>query len=286
MLVAQIHPFSFNWFIPQMILAQTPIFPDIYHYGLLLLATASLHLKGKMKLLALSSLLLFYPTPVKNPQAPLSIKLVTTHIPQDQKWLPQNQNKIIEQNFHSIRQAIDKGYDLVVLPESAFPLFLNQRGDLLAKLQNLSHKITIFTGALYQKKDKYYNSSYLFDKGRVQIFNKVILVPFGEEIPLPRPIARWINEHFFEGSSDFSAAKKPYTFSIKGARFTNAICYEATHPIIYSTDTPYIIAISNNAWFLPSIEPTLQWMLLQYYATIFHKTIYHATNMAKTTIIR
>ena len=161
-LVAQIHPFGFNWFVPQMILAQTPIFPDSLHFGALLIALTTLYLPGRWKLFAILALLLFYPLPSQHQRAPLSIKLVTTHIPQDQKWLPQNQNKIIEQNFRAIHQAIKERYDVVVLPESAFPLFLNRSDRLLSKLQDLSHKITILTGALYQANNHYYNSSYLF----------------------------------------------------------------------------------------------------------------------------
>ena len=60
-------------------------------------------------------------------------------------------------------------------------------------------------------------------------------------------------------------------------KFRNAICYEATTDKIFENlgDTKYMIAISNNAWFTPSIEPTLQHLffkiLLKNIITIFHE---------------
>ena len=283
--ISYIHPFGFNWFVPEMLLAHTIFHPQKLYFLLFLAAMGALYLPRQYKLLALALLLCIDYHPQKHPLPNLDIQLVTTHIPQDKKWLPQYRERIVKDNFHAIKEAIAHKKDLVVLPESAFPLFLNTRPGLLERLQNLSHQIAILTGALYLSEGHYYNSTYLFDQGKVKIFNKVVLVPFGEEIPLPKPIARWINEHFFGGSSDYTHASHPATFTIKGYSFTNAICYEATHPIIYQTPTPYIIAVSNNAWFLPSIEPTLQWMIIKYYATIYKKVVFHATNYAKTAII-
>jgi len=283
--VGSIHPFGFNWFVPQMLLLFGGIHPDALHFALLLLIAAALRLRRGWIALAFLPLLL-YPRPQPASPAPIAIKLITTTIPQDRKWLPSLQPAIVAQNLAAIDAAIAEGHSMVVLPESAFPLFLNLHPDLLAKLKERSRLITILTGALYRDKKSYYNSAYLFEDGNLTIMHKKILVPFGEYIPLPQPLRGWINETFFGGSSDYTPAKEPATFTIKGISFASAICYEATHPAIYATDAPYIIAISNNAWFTPSIEPTLQWMLIKYYATIHKKTVYHATNIAKTAVIR
>ena len=73
---------------------------------------------------------------------------------------------------------------------------------------------------------------------------------------------------------------------IKGTKFRNAICWEATCPEIYEGDVNYVIAISNNAWFAPSIEPTLQKLLIRYYAQKNSVTIYHATNGSESCVIK
>ncbi|BCD60770.1 apolipoprotein N-acyltransferase [Nitratiruptor sp. YY08-14] len=282
-----IHPFGFNWFIPEITLVSTYFAFDKLSFALLLLVLVLfIHMKKWYRYFTLLGLLLIVQSHNPAPLAPLKIDLVTTHIPQSIKWNPKYKDTIIAKNFKAIHQAIRKKYDLVVLPESAFPLFLDHEPMLLDRLLTLSHKIAIVTGALSFKNGKNYNSTYIFEKGRYTIIDKVVLVPFGEEIPLPQPFAKWINDLFFDGASDYEHAKKPHIFTLKGVAFTNAICYEATHPLIYSTPTHYIIAISNNAWFLPSYEPNLQNLIIKYYATIHKKVVYHATNIAKTEVIR
>ena len=280
--ISYIHPFGFNWLIPEVVLTSTLFGVDKLHFLALLLALLLPH-KILKALLLITSLLWMKPY---KPLAPLDIELVTTHIPQEKKWQSSYRPLLIQQNFAAINKAIKHKKDLVVLPESAFALFLNREPQILLSLLELSHKITIVTGALSLEQDRVYNATFVFHKGRYIILKKVVLVPFGEEIPLPKPIANWINDIFFDGASDYAKAKVPQTYTIENVSFTNAICYEATHPIIYQTNTPYIIALSNNAWFLPSYEPNLQNLIIKYYATIYNKVVYHATNIAKTEIIR
>ena len=285
--IGSIHPFGFNWFIPQLGLVRSYFSFDTLPFAFFLALVGWIVLaRSWRKLLALPLFLLLWHHPSSPPLAPLSIDLITTHLPQDKKWRRSELDSIIHQNLSFIDRAIRKNYDVVVLPESAFPLFLNLNPDLLLKLQELSHKIAIVTGALAYKEGKIYNSTYVFENGKYLILDKVILVPFGEEIPLPTPLARWLNHIFFDDASDYDHATTPQIYTINGIRFTNAICYEATHPLIYQTPTTYIIAISNNAWFWPSLEPWLQNLIIRYYATIYHKVVYHATNIAKTEVIR
>ena len=115
---------------------------------------------------------------------------------------------------------------------------------------------------------------------------KLVLVPFGEYVPLPKFMQKFINDTFFKGSSDFLTAKEPTDFVIKGVKFRNAICYEATCQEIYDGDVNYVIATSNNAWFTPSIEPTLQRLLMKYYARKNGVTIYHSANSKGTGVVK
>ncbi len=285
--VSYIHPFGFNWFIPQLSLVRSFFsFGTLSFAFFLMLIGLMVLVRSWKKLLILPLFLFLWHHPTPRPLAPLAIDLVTTHLPQDKKWRRSELPQILQENFLAIQRAIAKNYDAVVLPESAFPLFLNLDPVLLVRLQKLSHKIAIVTGALAYKKGKIYNSTYVFENGHYRILDKVILVPFGEEIPLPKPLARLVNHIFFGDASDYDHATAPQIYTIKGVRFTNAICYEATHPLMYQTPTPYIIAMSNNAWFWPSLEPWLQNLIMKYYATIYHKVVYHATNIAKTEVIR
>jgi apolipoprotein N-acyltransferase len=127
----------------------------------------------------------------------------------------------------------------------------------------------------------------MFKNGNIKIARKVVLVPFGESIPLPKILRDLINAYFYNGARDYSVALEPTTFNINGINFRNAICYEATTDKIFNKlDTSFIIATSNNAWFTPSIEPTLQNLLLKYYAKKYNVIIYHSSNSSKNKIIQ
>ena len=282
-----LHPFGFNWFIPEIIFVDSLFGYDKLRFALILTALVLLHFK-RVWSVALAVLLLAasvhtYP---RSPLAPLRIKLVTTQLDQERKWQPSQLPSIVQANLAAIDSAIEEGYEMVVLPESAFPTFLQHDTPLMLELLQKSHHIAIVTGALHTQDSRVYNATYVFDKGRYTILHKVVLVPFGEYVPLPAPLARLVNHYFFDDATDFSPAKEPQIYKIAGQAFTNAICYEATSPIIYTTPTTYIVAISNNAWFVPSYEPQLQNRIIRYYATIHHKTVYHATNIAQTKVIR
>ncbi|MFX4155788.1 apolipoprotein N-acyltransferase, partial [Aliarcobacter butzleri] len=51
-------------------------------------------------------------------------------------------------------------------------------------------------------------------------------------------------------------------------------------------DTRYIIMTSNNAWYTPSIEPTLQDLLLKYYSKKYQDTVFHIVNGSPKKIYR
>ena len=249
-----VHPFGFNWFKPELVFINT-------YFNT-------------------------YELTQKEPK--LKIYMPQFDIKQNEKWENANQEKIVLGNIKAINYAINKNYDLIIFPETAFPLALEYNSKLKSLLQEQSHHIDIIAGALsISKENRYLNSTYHFSNGEYTIANKVVLVPFGEATPLPKFLVDFINDTFFDGASDYEAVSKPTTFDIKGIKFRNAICYEATSDEVYKNlDTSYIIASSNNAWFTPSIEPTLQKLLLKYYAYKYNLYIIHSVNGSENTIIK
>ena len=280
---------GWNWMKIELLFVNSYI--GVYKYQLiavlLALSLRSLIKDKRFKFLPLLILIVAfnygYP---KQYTAPLKIKLVQTHIKQDVKWKREELYPTVAMIVKEIRDATSKKYDLVVFPESVFPLFMNENPILLQEIAKLSQKIDIIAGSLVHEGTLNYNVTYYFHKGNFQIAKKMILVPFGEYIPLPKFAQKIINDTFFSGASDFTVAKKPTDFIIKGVKFRNAICYEATCKELFQGDIKYMIAISNNAWFTPSIEPTLQKLLMELYARKYGVTIYHSANMSGTGVVK
>ncbi len=281
-----IRPFTFDWLKPEVILVNS--FFGITKTAFFLFLLGILFLKNK-KFLALiffilSIILKICQTPhIKMPD--LKIFLASTDIPQNKKWKNSYIPVEIDNNFKIINNAIKEKYNAIALPESAFPLFLNIYPDIMDKLKNLSHNITIITGGLHYKNKKFFNSTYIFENGKITILDKHILVPFGEYIPLPF-FQKEINKIFFGGASDYKTSSDFGIFKIKQYKFINAICYEATVEKLYELKPKYIIALSNDAWFKPSIEPVLQKMLIKLYAYKYKKTVFHSINGYKSYIIK
>jgi apolipoprotein N-acyltransferase len=273
-------PLGFNWLKLELSLINSYFNTGIIFYAIFLIGIIVLikfPLKYKAFSIVFFAICLYQPTH-NDSKIPLHIKIIETNTNQDKKWDKKYENKLIAENFTYIINAISKKYDLVILPESSYPQYLNLHIDEIKALKKLSFKIDIITGGLTYKNNKIYNSSYFFQNGKMQIAHKVILVPFGEEIPLPSFLSKFVNKVFFNSASDYARAKKTQNFDIKGIKFRSAICFEATTDKLFENAPKQMIAISNNAWFKPSIEPTLQHLLLRFYAKRYDTTIYHVAN--------
>ena len=282
-----IAPFGFDWLNFELIFVDTFFIPSIYTLALVLI---SIIIAIKFNIyfgisLLICSLAINYNNKIEYRGLPFDISLINTNISQDKIWDRSTKDKIVKNNLNMIDQAISDGSRIAVLPESAFPLFLDHSEILLSVLKQKSYQIAIVTGALGASDNKLYNSTYLFDKGEVKRLDKLILVPFGEEIPLPNFIKDLINRLFFDSAIDYSHASSVSDYEIDGIKIRNAICYEATRDELFINEPKFMIAITNNAWFTPSTQPNLQSKLLKLKAYKYKTTIYHSVNGSPSQMI-
>lgn len=283
------NPFGFDWFKPEILLLDTYFEANKIILALIIISTILLA-KKKMLIYTVCIILIsfIHLNPKTNESTNLKISLPEYYFEQNYKWDRKNLAKIIDKNFEEINKAILNKDDVVVLPETTFPLLLNKQNFLMQNLIEKSRYITIITGGLYFDKGEYKNSTYILKNGEVKIAHKVVLVPFGEAVPLPEKIKNFVNNIFYDGAKDYTKASKPTDYKIKDTLFRNAICYEATSEEIYKNlgKVKNIIAISNDAWFIPSTQPTLQKLLLRLYSNEYGVTIYHQINGSKNYIIK
>lgn len=281
-------PLGFDWMKPELLYSAS-YFGASKPELIMLLAGTAIIIKTK-KIIKIAGILFFAaalsPAATAEKEIPrLKIELVRTDIDQGQKWDERFKRQITKENIARIDSAIGDRCDVVVLPETAFPYFLNKADEIVGLLKERSYEITIVAGALKLDGNSVYNSTYMFQDGDMKIFDKVVAVPFGEVNPLPEFMSKIVNNLFFNGAEDYKTADKPSDFDIKGIRFRNAICYEATNAKIYADRPKYIIAMSNNAWFLPSFEPIIQKMLMKHMSVKYGAVIYHSANKSGNFII-
>ena len=287
-LLSYIHPFHFDWFKPELAFIQTYLGISKWQYAIILLSI--ILAIGKKNLLYLFLLIFAYQTKVDIPTPSTHIQLIRTNISVKDKWNTALHAQQYKKIFHAIDVAIHEKKSLIVLPESVFPVFLNRSQTLMHTLKEKAKHISIVTGALYWDGTTPRNSTYIFTHHKVTIANKVLLVPFGESNPLPNFLSTWINKIFYDGAVDYKASEKITDYEIDGIVYRNAICFEATSEKLYQKDKDgkrpkNMIVLSNNGWFTPSTEPTLQKLLLAYYSKKYATTIYHSINMSESYII-
>lgn len=287
--MSAIHPFSFDWFNIDSFFAYSYFGVSKEDFYLLILSVILFKLASKVRkrFSILGCLFLCFALDFKHSltKFPFKVALIETSFSQDLKWSKNNARQNAETQIQSIIQSIQNQNQLIVLPETAFPFILEQT-HYFPLLQNLSHQATLVVGSMRQNKQGLYNSTYVFQKGKVQVFDKVILAPFGEKIPLPEFLEKPLRDVFWGKNSPALQASSTFgTFTLKGQQIKSAICYEGTSEQTYQDFPKYLIVISNNAWFHHTIEPALQKNLMKYYARLYHTTILHSSNGSPSFVI-
>jgi len=280
-----IHPFGFDWFKPELVFVESYLSANPLSFAIILLALSLSIWQKKLYALPLILFSFFLPTPDYAPINP-HIKLINTHTSVEDKWNINLHTAQFQVIFKEIDTAIEEKKSIIVFPESIFPIFLNHSYEYIQRLKERSKDIAIVIGGLYADERIPKNSTYIFTDTNISIASKVLLVPFGESNPLPDFLSDWINEVFYDGAIDYQPSKEIVDYQINGITYRNAICFEATSEKLYEGNPKSMIVLSNNGWFTPSTEPTLQKLLLKYYSKKYGTTIYHSVNMSEGYVIR
>lgn len=292
MLLSYFTPLGFDWIMLESVFAFSYFGVDKLSLGLIVLGLwVTIKYERWWKMVGIVCLIFALDSKTFSenpPQIPLKIKLIESEVSQDITWRMEQMGSIFQTYIDQIERAKNEGYEAIILPESAFYVPLDSKYfSHFDKLIQMSKDIVIVVGALRVEQNEngevlYFNSTYKFENGEMTFLDKVLLVPFGER--LPQSLLPIVNV-FFEGIGGFSPGREFGYFDIKGVRFKNAICYEGTNSDFYADNPQLVIVTSNNAWFVPSIEPILQKNLTKYYARLHNSTILHATNLSKAAII-
>lgn len=284
-----IHPFGFDWMNIDSFFAYSYFGVDkaslfLVVMAMILFKLARSHSKGFLGIGILFLGFAIDPS-TDSYKLPFKIDLIHTDFSQDRKWQKENTQKNAQYQLSMIFSSLQQGNQIIVLPETAFP-FLLEKSIYFDTLKNISHQSTLVVGALRAIDSQLYNSTYVFQNGKVQIFDKVILAPFGEKIPLPDFLAKPLNRIFFgDNAPHFSSSNKFGVFTFNHIPIKSVICYEGTREEAYRDPTPFLIVISNNAWFPHTIEPALQKNLMKYYARLYQTIILHSSNGSPSFIV-
>jgi apolipoprotein N-acyltransferase len=191
---------------------------------------------------------------------PVRVGLVQGNVDQAQKWDPARADFIFQNYIGMTRQAISRGADLVLWPESSTPFRFEEKAGHreTEQLRTLASqaRVPILIGSDEIEMGvptRYYNSAFLVraDGTTGGIYRKMHLVPWGEYVPFKE----WL---FFvaplvEAVSDFSPGTEPVVLRVGDHLISTAICYEIVYPSLVRQfvigGSELLTTITNDAWF-------------------------------------
>jgi apolipoprotein N-acyltransferase len=220
----------------------------------------------------------------------LQVTLLQGNIPITEKWNAGKVSAILHHYVNLILQT-PPATQLIVLPETAFPIFQTELPGLIEQLQQWSamhHKILLI-GIPEDTGHKYYNAAMEIDgNAPLRWYRKEHLVPFGEYIPMP-VLLRPLVHHFLPGLGSFSFGDGPYALPVDGQKAGMTICYEES----FSRDVrkgvrggaTFLLNISDYAWYGHSIAAAQSLQMAAMQSLQEQKPDVRATNTGITALI-
>jgi len=184
----------------------------------------------------------------------IKVGVVQGNIAQDLKWADALAVRV---HMDLTADAARQGAKIIVWPETALTLVLEDKSGIAASLRRFAseHDVHLIVGSLGREiRDEeilIYNRAYhLAPDGRMETYDKVVLVPFGEYVPFKRVLS--FVERLVPGEREFAKG------SWSGPMSTPVpcgvlICFEAAFPSLGRRevrDGSRILAnITNDGWF-------------------------------------
>ena len=212
------------------------------------------------------------------PETP-RMAMIQPSIEQGEKWSKARFDSITAKTFGMVNDSVQKGTDLIILPETAVPDHIRRQPATIKELHRLSerHHAGILTGALDFHRNKsgsprkydIYNASFLFtpeDPYSYQRYIKKHLVPFSERIPFDEifPILNYVDL----GEGDFVPGKETPVY--EPFMWTPFICYDAIFGDLVreaiNAGSRLMVNITNDGWFGRSTAPYQHLNLVRYRA--------------------
>ena len=191
---------------------------------------------------------------------PITVAVVQGAIPQDEKWIGENLEAILELYKTRTREA--HGTELIVWPESAIPDLANNHIDFYRDVyaEASAHGSSLVMGTLRMEENKktgeeeFFNSVLAMDKATPGVgwYDKHHLVPFTEFVPVPGFVRQWLRVMALPYSDFNRGAAQQAPLEAAGQRIAAGVCYEdaygATQLPALRTAT-MLVNVTNDAWF-------------------------------------
>jgi len=196
----------------------------------------------------------------------LVVGVAQGNIAQDHKWDPAFVDETMARYEQLTRAAVSEGAELVVWPETATPFFFQQAGARRESVLRLARELDTFIvfGSPAATFDGprvvgQRNRAYLVSpqRGEVDFYDKMQLVPFGEYVPFARVL--FFVQRMVEAVGTLVPGTRATVFEGPQGRFGVLVCYEGIFPWIsrrfVRDGAEFLVNITNDAWYGRTAAP-------------------------------
>jgi apolipoprotein N-acyltransferase len=213
------------------------------------------------------------------PPGEISIAVMQPAIEQPLKWSPDHTAATLRIYGDLTRAAAREHPGLIVWPETASPTVLRQDPGLLKALTDLVTRtgVPLLVGSVDADGaggKELRNTAFLVtERGIVERYDKIHLVPFGEYVPLSGVIG--FVRGWAEFISELTPGSRAVVFSGPPAPFGVVICYEGVFPALVrrfvQNGARLLVNMTNDGWFGSTSGP-FQHLAMYPFRAVEHRT--------------
>ena len=196
---------------------------------------------------------------------PVRIGLIQGNIAQDDKWNPGEARRIFTTYIAMTRDAVRRGAQFVIWPESSTPFMFEEDPAGAEALRALAREVQVPILFGSDEVDRgaaavrLYNAAFLVTpRGETgAVYRKIHLVPFGEYIPFKEWL--YFVSPLVERLAEFAPGTSAVLLPVGPHLVTTAICYEVGYPSLIrdavAAGSQLLTTITNDAWYGSSSAP-------------------------------
>ncbi len=197
---------------------------------------------------------------------------------------------IINANTKKIEKDIinkinNSNAEYLVFAENNYPYLISDINNMNI-INSIKDNKKVIIGASRYENNKLYNSFLYLEENNIQVFDKEILVPFGEFLPF-RKYLKFMES--ITGTIDFTSGKTKRLITTEHMNILPVICYEIIfNEILKNTNKNNIdilINITNDSWFGNKIGPYQHFYHSRMRAIITNKFLIRVSNNGISAII-
>jgi apolipoprotein N-acyltransferase len=195
---------------------------------------------------------------------PIRVGLIQGNVEQRDKWDPSQARRIFTTYIAMTRDAVRRGAQYVIWPESSTPFFFEEDAAGGQAIRDLAAEVGVplqFGSDQIERgpMPHLYNAAFVVapDRRTAAVYRKIQLVPFGEFIPLQQQLS--FLSPLVGGFASFAAGTEVVMLPVNGHKVSTAICYEVIFPHLareaVASGSELLTTITNDAWYGQTSAP-------------------------------